>query len=475
MQTTILWLRQDLRLADNPALWTAAQAAERLIPIYIHAPQEASRPLGGASRWWLHHSLARLDQDLQQRGSRLIIRQGDSLVVLRELLAAYPRADVQVLWNRLYEPAFIQRDTRIKAALREQGIDCQTFNALLMVEPWQVANQQQQPYRVFTPYWKAHQKITDATPFEVLPIPPSLPPIVENLDSLPLDALQLLPKIAWDSDFYTAWQVGESAAQEALQDFCDDGIKNYAEQRNRPDLAGVSRLSPYLCWGQISPRQIVQKARGKENAAAFVREIGWREFNYHLLYHFPDSVTQAFNPRFTNFPWREDYSEDLAKWQRGQTGYPIIDAGMAELWQSGWMHNRVRMIVASFLTKNLLIPWQAGEAWFWDTLLDADTANNVAGWQWTAGCGADAAPYFRIFNPVSQGEKFDPQGDYVRRWLPTLARLPSQYIHQPWAASSEVLQAAAVHLGQNYPTPQVDLKTSRAAALHAYELMRSSQ
>lgn len=472
--TTLLWLREDLRLADNPALQAALEKSAYLLPVYIHAPQEAAeRAPGAASRWWLHHSLRALAESLRAHGSDLLLRRGDSLAVLRELCAQTGAR--RVVWNRQYEPALIARDSAIKTALREAGIECRSFNAKLLREPWEVQTRGNTPYRVFTPYWRAHSALPEPPPPG--PAPARLPPCPPGISGENLDALALLPEIPWDGGLQTHWEVGEAAAQARLRDFLSNALARYPEQRDRPDELATSRLAPYLHFGEIGPRQIwhalrpyAQDPAGAAAAAAFLRQIIWRDFAYQLLYHFPHTLSEPLNPRFAAFPWYrgEDAAARLRAWQRGRTGYPIIDAGMRELWHTGFMHNRVRMLAASFLTKNLRLPWQLGEAWFWDTLVDADSANNVFGWQWTAGCGADAAPYFRIFNPISQGEKFDPQGAYIRRWVPELAALPDAYLNQPWAAPPLLLQAAGLRLGEHYPHPIVAYKASREAALAAY-------
>jgi deoxyribodipyrimidine photo-lyase len=309
--------------------------------------------------------------------------------------------------------------------------------------------------------------------------PTALPPLPEGLHSIPLDALGLLPRIPWDGGLAAAWDPGEPAALARLQTFVDQAVAGYVQDRDLPGVGGTSRLSPHLHLGEVSPRQVLHAVADRVPgglggvAEPFVREIGWREFAHHLLYHFPRTPEEPLDSRFSAFPWRTDGTEALlAAWQRGQTGIPLVDAGMRELWHTGWMHNRVRMVVASLLTKHLRLPWQAGARWFWDTLVDADLAANTLGWQWSAGCGADAAPYFRVFNPVRQGERFDPRGDYVRRWCPELAALPDRWIHQPWAAPESILRAAGVSLGQNYSAPVVDLAESRREALAAWDRVK---
>ena len=458
--------RRDLRLADNPALAAAGVAHAQVLPVYIHAPDEdGAWPAGGATRWWLHHSLAALDGCLRARQSGLHLRQGDTLEVLRQLIARTGAS--AVYWNRRYEPAAIARDTQLKAALREQGIAVHSHNGALWCEPWQIATQQGQPYRVFTPYWRNLRAQLPAP----VPVPePSLPGWHEPADGVPLAALDLLPRLRWDSGLAEHWTPGEAGAAELLELFGDDAVNDYAHGRDLPARHGTSRLSPHLHFGEISPRQIHAQldrlaqqadARHRPDIEPYLRELGWREFAHHLLYHFPTTPTENFNPRFADFSWAAPDEAALTRWQQGRTGIPLVDAGMRELWHTGWMHNRVRMIVASFLTKNLRQHWHHGARWFWDTLVDADLANNTMGWQWVAGCGADAAPYFRIFNPVTQAKRFDPEGHYLRRWLPELAKAPSALLHEPWR-DADLLKRSG------YPAPMVDLGKSRQHALDAY-------
>ena len=474
----IVWLRQDLRLADNPALQAAGRRGGPVVPVFVWAPeQEGAWPLGSASRWWLHQSLAQLAGELRAVGAELVLRQGSSLAELQRVARAIG-ADA-VFWNRRYEPACLGRDRKVEEALRAAGLQTESFNAALLREPWTIQNKAGRPFQVFTHFWKAC--LASAEPAEPLPAPRRLAMPPRRLASLPLAALGLEPKLNWTAGLRAAWRPGSAGANAALQRFLSDSLLSYSDSRNRPDLPGTSRLSPHLHFGEISPRQ-VWHAVGRFAVSLsipaavwrgwqFLTELGWREFAHHLLYHFPHTPEQPLRPEFTRFPWRKN-SEWLRAWQRGQTGYPFVDAGMRELWSDGWMHNRVRMLVASFLVKNLLLPWQEGARWFWDTLVDADLANNTLGWQWTAGCGADAAPFFRIFNPVSQGEKFDPDGNYVRRWVPELARLPNAWIHHPWQAPPPVLAATGVVLGQTYPRPIVSHFVSREVALEAYQRIR---
>ncbi len=468
----LLWFRQDLRLADHLAL-AAAVAHGDVIPLYI-LDDETPGPwtFGSAKRWWLHRSLAALDRSLRALGSRLILRRGRADAVLDQVIAE-TGADA-VYWSRCYEPFAVARDKAIKAALKARGLKSESANASLLVEPWDIQTGAGKPYTVFTPFWKSLRGRGDPPP--PLPAPERLPVPAQWPRSDELDDWALQPsKPDWATGIRAAWIPGESGARARLSLFVDHGFRTYAKGRDRPDRDGTSLMSPYLSLGEIGPRQIWHTVQARAaahpeqagEAEAYLRELGWREFSCHLLYHWPDLPERNWRDGFEGFPWREDVA-GLKAWQRGRTGYPIVDAGMRQLWQGGWMHNRVRMIVASFLIKDLLIHWREGQAWFWDTLVDADLANNAASWQWVAGTGADAAPYFRIFNPVLQGRKFDPDGDFVRRFVPELAHLPAEHIHEPWKAPAEVLQAAGVVLGRTYPHPIVDHGMARARALEAH-------
>jgi deoxyribodipyrimidine photo-lyase len=476
-EPTLIWFRQDLRLADNPALAAAVRAGGPVVPVFVWSPEEEGGwAPGGASRWWLHQSLERLAESLATKGSRLVIRQGPALEQLGKL--ARETSARRVFWNRRYEPAAIARDADIKARLRTDGLDAQSFNAALLHEPWEVRNKQGGPFQVFTPYWKSCLGMDPpASPEEApakIPAPPSWP------KGRALAELKLEPKIDWAGGIRAAWTPGEAGAAAVLERFLTEDVQDYPDARDCPEPAGTSRISPYLHFGEIGPRQIWQavseklaKAKPKVRSAgdAWLRQLGWREFGHHLLYHYPHTPSEPLRGNYAAFPWREAPHE-LTAWQRGRTGYPLVDAGMRELWTTGWMHNRVRMVAASFLVKHLLLPWQAGAAWFWDTLVDADLANNTMGWQWVAGSGADAAPYFRIFNPVSQGEKFDKAGAYVRRWVPELAELPVEHLQEPWSAPPEVLAKAGVKIGQTYPAPMVDHRAARERALAALATLR---
>jgi deoxyribodipyrimidine photo-lyase len=468
---SLVWFRQDLRVEDNPALAAALERGGPVVPVFVWSPEEegAWAP-ASASRWWLHQSLKALADDLHRLGARLVLRHGEALP---ELLAAARQAGARaVFWNRRYEPAVIARDARVKEALRKEGLAAESFNGALLFEPWQVQTKQKKPFQVYTPFWKACLALPP--PAGPLAAPERLPAPARQPASVALEKLGLEPTIDWAAGMRKAWAPGTAGAHRRL-DRLLGVVGRYADDRDRPGLEGTSSLSPHLHFGEISPhtvwRRVVQEGGGQaralpRGAETYLKELVWREFAYHLLYHFPDTTDRPLRPEFSAFPWRDDPA-GLRAWQRGRTGYPLVDAGMRQLWATGWMHNRVRMVTGSFLVKDLLLPWQAGAKWFYDTLVDADLASNTLGWQWVAGCGADAAPYFRVFNPVTQAEKFDPEGEYVRRWVPELAKLPAEAIHQPWAADAGVLAAAGVRLGENYPRPIVDHAEARERALAA--------
>jgi deoxyribodipyrimidine photo-lyase len=474
----ILWFRQDLRLDDNPALLAAAHSGRPVLPLYILDDETAGKwAMGGASLWWLHHSLHALAADLKTRGLTLVLKRGPAAKALDEIIAA-SGADT-VFWNRCYEPSAVARDTDIKTALKSRDFDVQSFNAALLCEPWTVKTKMGEPYKVFTPFWRACQEMGIDT--ETHRAPASIAP-AKTVPGDTLDQWHLLPtRPNWAKGFSAEWTPGEAGAKERLAAFIDGPMSGYAEGRDRPDQTSTSGLSPHLHFGEIGPRQIVRAVRAavahspglEGQAAKFLSEVGWREFSYHLLHQAPHLPDQNFRPEFDEFPWAKG-AAGLKAWQQGRTGVPIVDAGMRQLWQTGWMHNRVRMVVASFLVKHLLIHWQHGAAWFWDTLVDADLANNSASWQWVAGCGADAAPYFRVFNPILQGEKFDPHGDYVRRFVPEIAALPDKWLHKPWEAPADVLKAAGLKIGRDYPEPLIDLQHGRDRALAAFAQIRKA-
>lgn len=475
----IVWFRRDLRLADNPALHAAHASGAPLILLYIlDASKHSQRALGGASNWWLDKSLQSLDADIQTRGGTLTYLKGDPETILHNLIAR--TGAKSVYWNRRYDQPSIARDKKIKSILSDQGLSVKSFNASLLTEPWTYQTGSKSYYKVFSPYWRRVQADYEAP--TALPAPKTLTCLAPAGDTL--NAWGLHPvNPDWSTEFTPIWQPGEAGARKRLRDFLSGPINQYQEHRNRPDITtGTSGLSPHLAFGEIGPAQIWRAAMhhiqsGKandENARVFLSEIAWREFSYVLLFHNPDLATSNYNKSFDVMPWRED-DNAYAAWCYGRTGYPMVDAGMRQLWQTGWMHNRVRMIVASFLTKHLLINWTRGEDWFWDTLVDADPAANAASWQWTAGSGADAAPYFRVFNPITQGSKFDITGDYVRTYCPELAQLPTQYIHRPWDAPPLVLESAGVTLGETYPHPIVEHKIGRERALGAYNELKQKR
>ncbi len=466
--TAIHWFRQDLRLSDNPALDSAAQY-ETLIPIYILDEVNSGEfKMGAASKWWLHQSLTKLNESLD---GKLLVYQGNPHEILNKLIEEQEVS--YVTWNRCYEPWRVDRDKEIKRNFEDKNVDVESFSASLLWEPWTISKDDGTPYRVFTPFYKKGCLNSEE---------PRLPAgkvdlsnlYSEDLSSDSITDLNLLPTIKWYKSFEEEWNPGEIGAEQNLNSFLDSGLLNYKEGRNFPSQEFVSRLSPHLHFGEISPNEVWYRAKTKEgisgiekSLAHFHSELGWREFSYYLLYHFPDLPNKNFQEKFDIFPWQEN-EEFLALWQKGNTGYPIVDAGMRELWQTGYMHNRLRMIVGSFLVKNLLIDWRFGERWFWDCLVDADLASNSASWQWVAGSGADAAPYFRIFNPITQGLKFDPEGEYTKKYVPELRDLPNKYLFSPWEAPENILADAGIELGKNYPKPMVDLKLSRETALEAF-------
>lgn len=463
----IVWFRNDLRIADNPALRHAADSGRPVVCLYILDETPSVRPMGAASLWWLDKSLRSLAESLEKLGNRLVLRKGVAAEVLDEVIAS--TGATCVLWNRLYDKASIDRDTAIKARLKDAGVDGQSFNAGLLNEPWAVKNGSGQPYKVFTPYWRAAREHLSHVTVEPAPKHLKSPEHFPRTESLAGWGLHPT-KPDWSKGF-DLWAPGEAGALARLDDFLSGPVDGYGENRDLPGVEATSRLSPHLHFGEIGPRQVWLAARNAaEHGDApageiekFLSEVGWREFNHAILFHWPDLPTKSFKPEFDGFPWTKDPAA-LEAWTEGRTGYPIVDAGLRELWATGFMHNRVRMIVASFLIKHLMVDWREGEAWFWDTLVDADLANNVGNWQWVAGSGADASPYFRIFNPIAQGEKFDPKGAYVRRWVPELADVPDDVIHKPWTRAMH-LPAIARRL---YGQPIVDHGDARERAMAAY-------
>jgi deoxyribodipyrimidine photo-lyase len=468
--TTILWFRQDLRLDDHDAVLAAAARGE-VVPVYVWDPEGDGRwAPGGASRWWLDRSLRSLASALEAVGTRLVVRRGDSASMLAAL--AKEVGSDRVIASRRFEAAAIEQERSVSKALLAIGASLDLHLTSLLFAPESIRSGSGEPYRVFTPYWRTCLKATG----EIAPkhlAPPKRMPRGDSIDSL-----GLAPTIPWDAGLDEMWTPGEGGARARLSTFGRAAIDDYGAGRDRPEIAGTSLLSPHLHFGEISPRRVWHRFASREGRSAdadkFLAEIGWREFAHHVLVAFPRTSDRPLRSEFERFPWRRD-AKSLRAWQRGETGYPMVDAGMRQLWRTGWMHNRVRMIVASFLVKHLLLSWNSGAEWFWDTLVDADLASNTLGWQWSGGCGADAAPYFRIFNPVLQGEKFDPDGAYVRRWVPELAKVPRKFVHRPWEAPPETLRAAGVALGRDYPRPIVDHAMARARALEALSAITSKR
>jgi deoxyribodipyrimidine photo-lyase len=469
---TIVWFRRDLRLSDNPALEAAVARGGPVVAAWVHAPEEEgdSAP-GAAARVFLHGALHSLAESLESRGGRLVLRRGPTIEALIDL-ARETGADA-VHANKVWEPEFLARDAKTVAALRAGGLEARLFDDGVLFPPDAMKTAEGGPFRVFTPFWR---RCMSSAPEASLPAPARIPCPATLPSSWPLPELRLRPSGPWVAGLHDAWPPGEKAAWNRLSGFLDDGMAMYPDDRDRPDRDGTSRLSPYLHFGCIGARQAWNAIQSRaaacsapgvaRGAEAFLRQLAWREFSHHLLFHFPATVHAPLREEFIAFPWRDD-PEALVAWQQGRTGFPLVDAGMRQLRETGWMHNRVRMVVASFLAKDLLLPWRTGASWFFDTLVDADLANNTFGWQWVAGCGADAAPYFRVFNPALQGEKFDPRGDYVRAWVPELARLPDRWIHRPSEAPATVLSEAGVTPGKTYPRPIVDHASARLRALAA--------
>lgn len=473
----LVWFRKNLRFQDNQTLQIALQRYPCLIPVFIWDPEEI---IGEASRWWLYRSLADFQKEFSRERKKLIFRKGDPCKILCCLVRETKARSI--FYDRSYEPGQREKDAILEKELTRLGVSCVSVNDSLLFESSQIRNKQGNPYKIFTAFWNACLSLPDPS-LAVAPLV-KWQATARCPKSERLADWDLFPKGKWVHKLDCCWKPGSQHAPRVLKRFLKKGLYRYPIDRDRPSVHGTSRLSPYLHYGEMSVRRIWHKVRqqaashrkaGNHRAAeVFLRQLVWREFAHYLLFHFPDIEQQPFKKEFKNSCWKKN-SKFLCAWQRGKTGYPIVDAGMRELCETGWMHNRVRMIVASFLTKDLLQPWQAGARWFMNSLVDADLANNVFGWQWVAGCGADAAPYFRIFNPVLQGEKFDSQGEYVRRWVPELSKVPSRWIHYPWTAPLEVLAKAGVQLGNDYPFPIVDHEGARKRALFIYDRMRKSR
>ncbi|CAK9298656.1 unnamed protein product [Gordionus sp. m RMFG-2023] len=496
---SIFWFRKDLRLHDNPGLWHSVKDSENVICLYIYQDETVKQawPIGSAQKWWLHHSLASLSKSINENANgidatemKLLIKNGDPIPILKSI---FKGDHVKSLYfNKVYEPHYVKQDKLITEMLEGMGVTVRSFNASLLLEPDVIRNKTGGYFKVFTPYWRTcleylfhlqrgsqPRKLYDRPCFNVKHISKLIASIEHVIKSDSLSHLSLLPTHPdWAGGLRDTWKPGELRALERLRDFLSDGIKNYDSNRDNPHLTtGTSRLSPHLALGEIGPWQIWHAIfpsrnfdlKGSQGKEKYLAECGWREFSYYLLHHFPEFPSKNFRTEFDRFQWSPSQNEPFLKaWKSGLTGYPIVDAGMKQLWHEGYMHNRVRMITASFLTKDLLIDWRVGAAWFWDTLVDADLANNSSGWQWVAGTGADASPYFRIFNPTLQGEKFDAEGLYVKKWIPALAKVPLKYIHQPWKCPRVILDKCGIELVKDYPMPIVDHEKCRLRALQYY-------
>jgi deoxyribodipyrimidine photo-lyase len=470
MKPTLVWFRRDLRVADNQALKFAEERGTPVIPVYVWAPEECGEQCpGAASRLWLHHALEALRVDLRELGLKLVLRKGRTSDVLLTL-AEQTGADM-VAYGQLFDPVEIQIETKVAQKLRPAGVSLQAFGGQVLAHPDSLKNGSGQPYRVFTPFWrKLSQTLTVSNP--------TPPPMQAHLPtqwpkSEPLESFSLLSSLPWERQLSSHWSMSCGGGHKRLKEFATQ-VSNYSVGRDQPWSDGVSRLSPYLHFGQLSLAEIWNALSHLPDADVYLRQLGWREFAHHLLFHFPGTVEHPLSSAFENFPWWSDNDQLLKAWSTGMTGYPLVDAGMRELWATGWMHNRVRMNVGSFLVKHLLGHWRLGARWFWDTLVDANLANNTLGWQWVAGCGADAAPYFRIFNPTTQAKRFDGQGQYIKRWIPELANMPSTFVHAPHSAPSDVLRRAHVAIGENYPAPVVDHSKARERALAGLAAMRAT-
>ena len=469
----IMWFRQDLRVSDNPALHYASGSGKPLVALFILDEQSPDiRAMGAAQKWWLHHSLASLSRSLDNLGGTLHLKQGPADDIIRDLVETLDASEV--VWNRRYGEGEQAVDAGLKSWCADNDRVAHSFDGLLMHEPAKVTTKKGDPYKVYTPFWK---NLSSGDPVrDLCPAPKSIKWSDATISGDALDDWGLLPtKPNWAGGIAEEWTPGEAGAEARLDEFLSDNLRDYPIARDLPGPDRTSKMSPHLRFGEVSPHQLWHACHdGRRTASEKAREVWakelvWREFSYHLLHHWPALHEENFNDRFDEFPWDRN-EEALEAWKRGRTGYPIVDAGMRQLWQHGWMHNRVRMIVGSFLVKHLLIDWREGERWFWDTLVDGDPASNPAQWQWVAGSGADAAPYFRVFNPMLQGEKFDGKGTYIRRFVPELKDLPDTYIHTPWEASKEVLKKAGVVLGDTYPHPLVDHKEARERALEAFQI-----
>jgi deoxyribodipyrimidine photo-lyase len=475
MPASIVWFRRDLRLADNHALRKAVDCGGPVICLYIREPGDPLAGANGAAQaWWLHHSLVSLDASLKARGNRLVTLTGDPRHLIDWLVEQAGASSV--FWNRRYDGAGREIDAEIKAALKVRGVRAESSPGFVLHDPTVLKTQQGRHFSVYTPFWKAFEAAY--RPPDDIPAPEHISAGDLTLDSEDIDSWNLLPTGPnWASGFDSLWQPGEAGAWTLLEKFTKEGLDGYCERRDFPADTHTSRLSPHLAFGEISPHAIWRASAAcadraqSDDVTRYKKEIVWRDFAWHTLFHNPRLGGVNLDRRFDRFPWRDD-DVGFDAWTRGRTGYPIVDAGMRELWATGTMHNRIRMVTASFLIKDLLIDWRRGELWFRDTLLDADMASNPFNWQWVAGCGADAAPFFRVFNPILQGEKFDPAGAYVRRWCPELGALPDKFLHRPFEAPVDILKKAGLTLDKEYPRPIVDHFKAKDAALEALKATR---
>ncbi len=476
----LVWFRDDLRVSDHPALFRAAETGRPVIAIYIiDDTTSGTRKLGGAQQWFLHHALKSLEENLGKLSIPINFFRGSAERIVHQLVDE--NEIEEVFWNRRYGKTETSIDTDLKASLKQNGVSVHSSLGNLLHEPFLTKTGAGGPYRVYTPFWRALEAQGEPRAPLGTPKDCAAAELTGSLTSIPLDKLNLLPnRPNWAKGWEKLWDASEKGAQNTLSQFIDDGLLGYGEGRDFPAKKHFSKLSPYLRFGMISPYQFWHSVRAAQNfnnlnakdCEKFLKQLVWREFSYHLLFHFPDIGWKNHQEKFDNFPWKTDAKDHLTRWQKGQTGYPIVDAGMRELWQTGFMHNRVRMVVGSFLVKHLLIDWREGEKWFWDTLVDADPANNTASWQWISGSGADAAPYFRVFNPMLQGKKFDAAGEYVRKFVPELKALPDKYLHSPWETPNDILEHCGVTLGETYPHPIVDHSTARDRALAAFKSLK---
>ena len=477
MKKCVIWLRKDLRIHDHAGFAKAIANNYEIIPVFIWDEAEHQWQEGAASQWWLYHALADLQEQIKNLGGKVYIHQPEEGQSVADYLQALVKAyDAEVIyWGRRYEPEIVKRDTTLKQDLLNQEFEVKSFNTHLIYEPHTIRNKSGKHFKVFTPFWKHCLTLEVGQLIQVSK--EQWKKVNWHLTSakLSIDDLGLLPKISWDEGFYDHWKPQRNEGLKRLKEMVSTKYKTYNVERDLPAIDGTSQLSPYLQWGQISAHEIYHAFSKNYNdtiETGYLRQLFWREFSYHLMFNEPHTPNKALRSEYEQFPWERN-EEFLNAWKKGQTGFPIVDAGMRQLWQTGWMHNRVRMIVGSLLVKHMLQDWREGASWFWDTLVDGDLANNTMGWQWIGGCGADASPYFRIFNPIIQGEKFDPKGAYVKKYCPELKDVPEAYIHKPWQMP-EIELVAGVTIGKTYPRPVISHLDGRQKALDAYAKFKDS-